>query len=153
MIHFQGSGFSVELPEDCTDASAYTFLLPTPPNSAFTPCITIRSENATSSDLESYVRGQHAELRQSVEKFSLVSFTAGQHQGLDVVVATMEWGPMAVRIRQVQAHYLVLNEKQNKIYCLTGLDLKSHFDQTQHVFNTTLKTFLPNDLQVLQAAS
>jgi hypothetical protein len=149
MIDFQGSGFSVEVPETCEDASAYTFLLPTPPDGGFTPYMTVQSEKADCDDLEALVREKYASLESALEKFSLDSFVAGRHEDLDVVLATIEWGPSATRMAQIQAYYLVTGEVRNKIYCLTGTDLMSNFDQSRPVFNRVFRSFRPNDIQVL----
>lgn len=153
MINFQGSGFSIELPEFCSDASAYTFLLPTPADSSFTPYMTIQTQKTDSGELEAWVHEQNAVLRGHVENFRTVNISAGQHLGYDVVVATVEWGPLAARMSQFQAHYLVPGEKQSKIYCLTGVDLSSHFSESQPIFTQIFKTFSPNDIQVLEVGS
>ena len=58
MPKFQGSGFALDVPDGCADASAYTFLLPT--EGQFTPYVTIKFEHlGDEADLDAYVTKQH----------------------------------------------------------------------------------------------
>ena len=152
MPNFQGSGFSIGLPEGCADASVYTFLLPTPPDAQLTPYLTIKFERLQEApDLKAYVSKQHAALQENAEGFQVVDYAAGQHDGYDVVLTTLEWGPEEGRVRQRQAYCLLPGEKTNKIYCLTGPDLSSHFNESQPLFDQAFRSFKPNDIQVIEA--
>lgn len=149
MPHFQGSGFSVELPDDCADASAYTFLLPTPENAQLAPFISIQTEALEGGNLESHVRALHMELQKNLDNFTVLGFKAGQHAGTDVVLTTVEWGAAGVRISQTQAYYLVAGQKKPKVYSLKGTDLSNNFPNSNPVFNGVFRSFMANDVQVL----
>jgi len=153
MPHFQGSGFSVELPDDCADASAYTFILPTPKDAQFAPFVVIKAEALAADTLESHVRAQHMELQQNLENCRILTFKAGQHAGTDVVLTTLEWGPPAARISQTQAYYLVAGEKNEKVFGLKGTDLSENFGNSQPAFNGIFRTFMPNNEQLLAEVS
>jgi len=149
MPKFQGSGFAIELPEGSADATPYTFLFPTPEGAAMAPFITIQAEKPESDDLETHVRTLHATLQNDLEGFQVHHFRGGQHEGIDVVLTTIEWGPQGTRISQTQAFYLVDGEKKKKVFTLKGTDLTSNFENSQPVFNNTFRTFMPNDIQLL----
>jgi hypothetical protein len=153
MPTFQGSGFSIELPDDSADASAYTFLLSTPPNASLSPFITIQTERLQADDLESHVQALHTTLQKDLEDFRVLQFRAGRHAGIDVVLTTVEWGSQAARISQTQAFYLVEGEKYHKVFTLKGTDLAANFGNSQPVFNNTFRTFMPNDGQLLAEIS
>ena len=149
MAHFQGSGFSIELPDGCSDASAYTFLLPMPENAAMGPFVTIQTEAPGGGSLENHVHALHFELQKNLDNFIVRAFKAGRHAGTDVVLTTVEWGPAASRISQTQAYYLVEGEKAPKIYSLKGTDLSDNFVNSRPLFNGIFRSFIPNDMQVL----
>jgi len=153
MPHFQGSGFSVELPDDCADASAYTFLLPTPKDAQLAPFVVIKAEALAADSLESHVRAQHMELQQNLENCRVLTFKAGQHAGTDVVLTTLEWGPPAARVSQTQAYYLVAGGQKPKVFGLKGTDLSENFSNSQPVFNGIFRTFMPNEVQLLAEVS
>jgi len=146
---FQGSGFALEIPEGCADATVYTFLLPT--EAQFTPYVTIKFERVgDDADLESYIAKQHEALADSVEDFLLIKKVSGKRGGWDAALATMEWGPPDCRVRQKQAFFLVPG-KVAKVYSLTGIDLVSNFGKSEPLFDTIFKNFKPNDIQIIDA--
>lgn len=150
MPNFQGSGFLIALPEGCTDASAYTFVLPT--QGEYTPYITIKSERLQEpQDLKAYVSKQQASLQDNVDDFEVAQFVAGQHDGMDVVLTTVEWGPKEGRVCQKIAYFLIHDQKGSKVFTLTGTDLKAQFDNTGPVFDQIFQTFSPNQIQVIEA--
>lgn len=149
MPHFQGSGFSVELPDGSADASAYTFLLPMPKNAPMAPFITIQAEVQNEGSLEAHVKSFHLELQKDLENFTVRDFKAGRNAGTDVVLTTIEWGPAAARVSQTQAYYLVTGAEKPKIYALKGTDLTENFPNSQPLFNGVMRSFMPNDMQVL----
>jgi len=149
MPHFQGSGFSIELPEGSADASAYSFLLPMPKNAPMAPLITIQAEAQSEGNLEAQVQSSHLELQKSLENFTVRDFKAGRNAGTDVVLTTVEFGPAGARISQTQAYYLVTGTEKAKIYVLKGTDLTDNFPNSQPLFNEVFRSFMPNDLQVL----
>ena len=141
MANFQGTGFSIELPDDCTDASTYTFVLPE--NNGFSATLNIRHESATEvSDLKSHINVSLKALRASVANFTLLNQAAGkrgEHQGL---MTSYEWGEGASRVRQKQ--YCLMTSGENpKLYILTSTDLVSNAAQSDRVFNSIMKTFTP----------
>ena len=146
---FQGSGFSIDLPDRCADTSVYTFLLPTPDNAPMAPFVTIQSEHLEGANLESHVRALHQALQRDLEAFRVLEFKAGQHAGNDVVLTNVQWGPAGARISQEQAFYLVNGEKKKKVFSLKGTDLTDNFGNSQPAFNHIFRTFAPNDIQLL----
>jgi len=153
MSIFQGSGFSVDLPDQCADASVYTFLLPTPTNAPMAPFVTIQSERLEAPDLQSHVQALHQSLQKNLEAFRVLEFKVGQHAGRDVVLTNVQWGPAGAQISQEQAFYLVAGAKEQKVFSLKGTDLTANFGNSQPAFNHIFRTFSPNDLQVLAEPS
>jgi hypothetical protein len=150
MPSFQGSGFLIGLPEGCTDASAYTFVLPA--EGEHTAYFTIKAERLRESqDLKAYVSKQQASLQENVEGFEVAQYVAGQHDGMDVVLTTVEWGAEEGRICQKIAYFLVQDEKGSKIFTLTGNDIAANFQKTGPIFDQIFKTFTPNQIQLIEA--
>ena len=149
MSEFQGSGFVLDVPEGCADASVYTFLLPT--EGQFTPYVTIKFEGLhDEADLNAYVTKQHDALSESVEKFEMIIKRSGKRGIWAAVLAIMEWGAEESRIRQKQGFFLVPGETA-KVYALTGIDLAAHFDKSEPQFDKIFQSFNPNDIQVIEA--
>ena len=150
MPSFQGSGFLIGLPEGSTDASAYTFVLPA--EGERTAYVTIKAERLQESqDLKAYVSKQQASLQDNVEGFEVSQYVAGQHDGMEVVLTTVEWGPEGGRVVQKIAYFLVQDERGQKIFTLTGTDLASQFDKSGPIFDQIFKTFTPNQMQLIEA--
>jgi hypothetical protein len=150
MPSFQGSGFLIGLPEGCTDASAYTFVLPS--DGEYTAYVTIRAQRLQESqDLKAYVSKQQASLQENVDEYAVAQYVAGQHDGMDVVLTTVEWGPKEARVCQKIAYFLVQDEKGQKIFTLTGTDLAAQFQKTGPIFDQIFKTFTPNQIQLIEA--
>jgi len=150
MPSFQGSGFLIGLPEGCTDASAYTFVLPE--EGERTAYVTIKAERLQEpQDLKAYVSKQQAALQENVEGFEVAQYVAGQHDGMDVVLTSVEWGPADGRVSQKIAYFLVQDDKGQKIFTLTGTDLASQFQKTGPIFDQIFKTFTPNQIQLIEA--
>jgi hypothetical protein len=141
MPNFQGTGFNIELPEDCTDASTYTFVLPE--NNGFSATLNIRHESATEvKNLKAHINVSLKALRDSVTNFTLLNQAAGkrgEHEGL---MTSFEWGEGPGRVRQKQ--YCLMTSGENpKIYILTSTDLVSNAAQSDRVFNSIMKSFVP----------
>jgi len=150
MPSFQGSGFLIGLPDGCTDVSAYTFLLPT--QGSYTPYITLKAERLQQAvNLQEYVNKQQASLQDSVEDYKVVHHAAGQYNGMEVVLTTVEWGAAESRVCQKYAYFLAQDEKGFKLFTLTGHDLASQIDNTGPVFDQIFKTFTPNQIQLIEA--
>ena len=150
MPSFQGSGFLIGLPDGCTDASAYTFLLPT--QGQYTPYITIKSERLQEAvDLKAHVSKQQASLQDNVEDYKVVHHVAGQYNGMEVVLTTVEWGAAESRVYQKYAYFLDQDAKGYKIFTLTGHDLAAQIDESGPIFDQIFKTFTPNQVQLIEA--
>jgi hypothetical protein len=150
MPSFQGSGFLIGLPEGCTDASAYTFVLPS--DGEYTAYVTIRAQRLQEpQDLKAYVSKQQASLQENVDEYAVAQYVAGQHDGMDVVLTTVEWGSKEARVCQKIAYFLVQDEKGQKIFTLTGTDLVAQFQKTGPIFDQIFKTFTPNQIQLIEA--
>lgn len=147
MTQFQGSGFSIELPDNCTDASAYTFVLPY--NRGFSANLTIRFEHVPEGyQLEKSVQEELQKLGNSLSDFTLISQDVGQRGGNDGVISVYEWGEGQARMRQKVITLLVQGEKTRK-YILTTTDLVAGSEQSEVVFNQMLQSFTLNDIQFL----
>lgn len=150
MPSFQGSGFLIGLPEGCTDASAYTFVLP--PEGGYTPYITIKAERLREpQELKAYVSKQQSSLQDNVEEYAVSQYVAGQHDGMEVVLTAVEWGSKEGRVAQKIAYFMVQDDKGYKIFTLTGTDLASQFQNTGPVFDEVFKSFTPNEIQRIEA--
>lgn len=142
---FQGSGFSVNLPDDAMDASSYCFMFPNA--GEFSPNLTIRSERPPDElNLDDYVKQQREALETGVENFILVNEISGKRDFWTYVVSIIEWGPDESRIRQKQLHVYVPGEKP-RLFILTGTDLAANFEQSDAIFNEVIRSFTPNDIQ------
>jgi hypothetical protein len=141
MPNFQGAGFNIELPENCTDASTYTFVLPE--CNGFSATLNIRHESAAEvGDLKTHINVSLKALRDSVKNFTLLNQAAGkrgEHQGL---MTSYEWGDGQSRVRQKQ-YCLMTSGEQPKIYILTSTDLVSNAAESDRVFNGIMKSFAP----------
>ena len=147
MPKFQGSGFDLELPSKCIDASAYTFVLPG--GEGFSPNLVIRFENIEDTvDLKQYADDQLKSLSARVDDFKLVSQASGKRGQWDGVMAVYEWGEGAMRMHQKQV-YLLVKGKPARIYILTSSDLLSNSAQSGPVFDKILRSFNPNEIQVI----
>jgi len=143
---FQGSGFSVELPDDASDASSYCFLFPNA--GEYAPNLTIRCEQPPDElDLNGYVKETRQALEASVDNFTVVNEISNTRGSWVYVVSIVEWGPDESRIRQKQTYVHVLGEVP-RLFTLTGTDLAANFAQSDALFNQVMKSFTPNDIQV-----
>ncbi|WP_181388383.1 DcrB-related protein [Vibrio albus] len=145
MAQFQGSGFSIYLPDSCMDASAYTFVLPY--NQGFSANLTIRFEHVPDGyELEKSVKDELAALSNRLNDFTLISQNAGQREGNDGVIAVYEWGEGQARMRQRVITLLVQGDMPRK-YILTTTDLVAGAEESDAVFNQILQSFALNDIQ------
>ncbi len=144
---FQGSGFSVELPDDATDATSYCFVFPDA--GKFSPNLTIRSEQSPDDlDLKAYVDEQTQALETSVENFVVVNEISNKHGFWTYIISIIEWGPEESRIRQKRTFMHVPGEIP-RLFTLTGTDLASNFENSEVVFNQVIKSFTPNDIPAI----
>ena len=141
MPNFQGTGFTIEIPEDCFDASTYTFVLPE--NNGFSANLNIRHEPAVEvNDLKAHINVSLKALRDRVANFTLLNQAAGKRGAHEGLMTSFEWGEGESRVRQKQYCLLVSGEKP-KIYILTSTDLASNAAQSDRIFNGIMKSFVP----------
>lgn len=146
MPNFQGSGFAMELPDDCKDASAYTFVLPE--NNGFAANLTVRFEPAIDvSDLKERVNASLEMLKANVVDFVLINQVAGKRGPHSGVMSNFEWGVGETRMR-IKQYCIMTTGDQPRIYTLTASDLASNADHSTPVFNRMMKSFIPNQEQL-----
>jgi hypothetical protein len=142
---FQGSGFSVELPDDATDASSYCFVFPD--TGEFSPSLTIRRDPSPDDlDLNAYVEDLTQALEGSSENLIIVNEISGKHGFWTYIISIIEWGPDESRVRQKRTFMKVPGEIP-RLFTLTGTDLAENFDKSEPLFNQVIKSFKPNDIQ------
>ncbi len=147
MPQFQGSGFALTLPEECYDASAYTFALPE--NNGFAPNLSIRFETVPAgTDIKQYADHALASLSGQFEGFELIDKLSGKRGEWDGVMATVAWGEGAARMLQ-KLFYMLVCRKQCRVYILTTTDLLGNAKQSAPVFDQMLRSFAPNEIQFI----
>ena len=147
MATFQGSGFAIDIPAGCTDASVYTFALPNV--DGFSPYIIIRFEAVKEPlNLSAYVNKQLEALASNTEEFKLLSQNAGKRGSWGCVVSDCQWGPPNLRMQQKYVHFLVPG-KPSKVYTLSTTDLAKNHARSSPAFDQMLRSFLPNNTQVI----
>ena len=145
MPSFQGSGFSIELPEDVIDASSYCFSFPEA--GEFSPILMIKCERQQDElDLSAYVNEQRDAIRASVENFTVISEMSKSRGAWDYVISVTEWGPDESRTRQKQLFVYVPGEIP-RLFTLTGTDFAANFENSEPLFDQIIRTFKPNDIQ------
>ena len=145
MPSFQGSGFSVELPEETIDASSYCFSFPEV--GEFSPNLTIKCERQQDElDLSAYVNEQRDALRAGLENFSVISELSKSRGSWNYIITVVEWGPDESRTRQKQLFVYVPGEIV-RLYTLTGTDFAANFEESEPLFDQVIGTFKPNDIQ------
>ena len=145
MPKFQGSGFAIDLPEQCVDASVYTFAFLE--QGGFSANLLVRFEKVVGAfDLQKYVKEQLDGLQQKVEDFKLISQTSGKRGACDGVMSVYEWGSGPARIRQKQVVLFVPGESPRK-YILTTTDLASQAANSDPLFEQMLRSFEVNEVQ------
>ena len=148
MATFQGSGFAIDIPAGCTDASIYTFALPVA--DGFSPYIVIRFETVKDPlDLLAYVKKQLDALASSTEEFKLLSQNAGKRGNWGCVVSDCQWGPPNGRMQQKYVHFLVPGTP-SRVYTLSTTDLAKNHARSAPLFEQMLRSFLPNTTQIVK---
>ena len=146
MPNFQGSGFTMELPDDCMDASSYAFVLPE--NNGFSANLTVRFESAVHvSDLQAHVNLSLDALKASVVDFVMINQVAGKRGAHHGVMSNFEWGAGESRMR-IKQYCIITTGDVPRVYTLTAVDLASNADQSAPVFNRMMKNFIPNQEQL-----
>ena len=139
MPKFQGSGFAIDVPEHCIDASIYTFVFPE--QGGFSANLLIRYEKVVGAfNLQEYAKEQLDGLQQKVEEFKIISQASGKRGACDGVMSVCEWGTGLARIRQKQVVLFVPGESPRK-YILTTTDLASQAANSDPLFDQMLRSF------------
>ena len=145
MPTFQGSGFSIELPEATHDVSSYGFVFPDLGD--FSPSLTVRFEKAKDApDLKAYAHKKILPLAESMEKFQVVSQSEHARGDWSYLVSTVEWGADDGRLRQKTVYIYVSGDKP-AIYTLTATDLASNADTSDAALNKIIGSFRTNGEQ------
>ena len=144
-MKFQASGFSVDVPDDVVDASAYVFSFPAlgglPPN------VTIRFEAAENLDLESRRQEVLERVRDSyvdpVFKLEDPVRSRGDWQYFTFIV---EFGDEGQRLRQKEMQLRIL-QPQPTLYVISGTDFGDNFERFESYFDGIVRSFNPNEIQ------
>ena len=144
-MKFQASGFSVEVPDEAIDASAYTFSYPglgsLPPN------IVIQFEFGDDVDMGA----RRAEVLERIES----SYPQVDIRVQDEVRSRGDWEYFTIvaefgegEARMVQKQ-LQLRAQQPKptVYVFSGTDLASNFPVFEPHFDAMVRSFQPNEVQ------
>jgi hypothetical protein len=146
MPKFLGSGFSLELPVGTVDASNYGFALPG--DGGANPTLTITFTATQQADLGENFDQQKQLLEQALENFEIVSKGAFKRADREYIVWIAEWGPAAARMKQKQV-LMFVSGNVPRLFTITATDLAEHFVQTEPQFDNVIRTFDPNDIQVM----
>lgn len=146
MPKFQGSGFSLELPDGTVDASNYGFALPG--DGGANPTVTIRFATVENADLEKIFDEQKYSLEQALTDFEVVSKGTFKRADREYIVWIGEWGSAEARMKQKQV-LMRVSGNVPRLFTITATDLARHFAQTEPLFDNVIRTFDPNDIQVM----
>jgi len=146
MPKFQGSGFSLELPDGTTDASNYGFALPG--TGGANPTLTISFAKAEQTDLGTLFDEQTRPLEQALTDFQIVSKGAFKRADREYIVWIGEWGPVEGRMKQKQV-LMIVSGQAPRLFIITATDFAQYFTQTEPLFDDVIRTFEPNDFQVM----
>jgi hypothetical protein len=146
MPKFQGSGFSLEVPEGTVDASNYGFALPG--TGGANPTLTVSFSKAENPDLGAVFDEKTRSLDESLTNFKIVSKGGFKRADREYIVWISEWGAEGARFKQKQVLMLVLGQPQ-RLFTITATDLAEHFPETEPLFDNVIRTFDPNDIQVM----
>lgn len=146
MPKFQGSGFSLELPDGTVDASNYGFALPG--DGGANPTLTIRFAKEQQADLGAVFDEQKRSLEEGLQDFEVVSKGDFKRADREYIVWVGEWGSADARMKQKQVLMFVSGQVP-RLFTITACDLATHFAQTEPLFDDVIRTFDPNDIQVM----
>jgi len=140
MQNFQGSGFAVNIPEQCQDLSCYTFLLPT--DKQYTPQVSIKFDRVSiDEDLNTFTSRQEMSLLENLEDYKMLNQIEGKQEGRDAIIKTIEWGNKEGRICQQLIYLLEKMGSTNRIYTITCTDLAENFSQSRSTMNEIVRSF------------
>lgn len=146
MPKFQGSGFSIEVPDGTVDASNYGFAFPGADGA--NPTMTITFAAAKEADPAATFDEQLGLLEQAMQDFDVISQGTFKRADREYIVWVAEWGPAESRMRQKQVLMSVAGSTP-RLFKITATDLAAHFDQAEPLFDNIIRTFEPNEIQVI----
>lgn len=146
MQKFQGSGFALELPAGTVDASNYGFALPG--EGGANPTLTISVVAQQQADLDAKFDEQTNSLEQVLENFEVISKGVFKRADREYIVWIAEWGSADARMKQKQVLMFVTGTVP-RLFTITATDFATHFARTEPQFDDVIKTFNPNDIQVM----
>ena len=130
MPRFEGSDFSMELPEEYTDESTYAFAFPA--RGGFRPSVVVKTER-----LGGPV-GLHEYSLQGLAQLPGLEMVSNSEQpyGRRCVY---DWGEPGRRIRQVQ-RYLLLSDPP-RVVTMTGTTLRDLYPQMEALFEAVFDSY------------
>jgi hypothetical protein len=144
-MKFQASGFSVDVPDDVVDASAYVFSFPA--SGGLPPNVSIRFESGEDLDLESRRQEVLERIRDSypdpVFKLEDPVRSRGDWQYFTYIV---EFGDEGQRLRQKEMHLRILQPRPT-LYIFSGTDTDENFERFEPYFDSMVRSFNPNEIQ------
>ena len=146
-MRFQGSGFSVELPDGVHDASVYTFAYPKA--GAHPPSIIVRFEPADEIDLAERMAEVHASLLENYPQPSLDTSGETLRRGeWQYFTHVLEFGGDELRLTQKEV-YILVPAPDRTLYVLSGIDRSDNFKSFEPIYDNFVRTFQPNEIQRL----
>lgn len=141
MPRYDGSDFSIDLPDEAINATVHAFAFPQ--GRLHTPTLFIRSEHPHSPvSLSDYVDSQVALLQAANEALDVVRRRTGVWHGHDALDLLVDFGPPEQRLRQRLVFVDAKGEPQT-IYVLVATDTVDAFDGNDAMFNTAILSFRP----------
>lgn len=144
-MKFQGSGFSIDVPDDAFDASAYVFSFPAlgglPPN------VSIRFESGADLELEIHRQEVLERIRDSYPdpqlKLQDPVRSRGDWQYFTVIV---DFGEEGQRLRQKEMYLRILQPRPT-LYVFSGTDFAENFERFEPYFDGIVRSFNANEIQ------
>lgn len=151
MPAFQGSGFTLELPEETVDGSSYVFLLPREGGTAMAS-VSVRVERRREAvDLAEYARSLRPPEGEGEAEFRVLSESFHDRGAWPYLVSVTDWGEGEAAIRRKEIFVLIAGEP-NTVYHLTASERASRFHECEAMLDGILRSFRPNDVQLFDTA-
>ena len=87
-------------------------------------------------------------LEQALTDFEVISKGAFKRADREYIVWVGEWGTAEARMRQKQV-LMFVSGNVPRLFTITATDLAKHFAQTEPLFDGVIRTFEPNDIQLM----
>lgn len=140
-MRFDGKSFSIDVPEDAVDATAYTFVFPS--LGAFPPNLTVREEMATDLDMSQRLNDTQSSKTENYPDAEILSCIPVKKRGDWLYFAlVVEFGPPDQRCVQKETHILIPGGLP-RLFTLSGTDLKENFSAFESTYDQVIRTFTP----------